>query len=160
MLREWSGSSETTLSEQNIWTWIWTIPLESNMLNLNSCECSSHFETLRSLSLSLSWICSRDSTTFPLNGCNPLGYLQNIANKNQHLNQPAVSSESSSKHLGIIELIGKSRHIRHGAHVVPCGPTAQAAHVPDVLFRQRGRGIELHEAVHRGELAAGTGPGP
>ena len=115
------------------------------MLNFCSCEFSFYFQPLR------------------------LGFVR-LKNKNKWMSHWEKSSTASNKHtqsqvlhpspkhLGIVELIGESRHVCHRAHVVPCGPTSQTAHIPDVLFRQLGRRIELHEAVHRGELAAGSRP--
>lgn len=101
-----------------------------------------------------SWISSRDSEIeqrFPK-------WISHGENNTWPSTTPG-SSLSSSEHLGIVELIGKSRHICHRAQVVPCRPTTQTAHIPDVLFRQLSWWIELHEAVHRGEIAAGTRPG-
>ena len=127
---------------------IWTVrPLESNMLNLNSCECSSHFQALRLGFLQG----TQKEQRFPK-------WISHWENNTSPSTNPG-SSLPSSEHLGIIELIGKSRHICHRAQVVPCSPTTQTAHIPDVLFRQLSWWIELHEAVHNSEIAAGTRPG-
>ena len=114
---------------------VWTVrPLESNMLNLNSCEWSSHFQALRLGFLQG----TQKEQRFPK-------WISHWENNTSPSTNPG-SSLPSSEHLGIIELIGKSRHICHRAHVVPCSPTTQTAHIPDVLFRQLSWWIELHEA--------------
>ena len=53
--------------------------------------------------------------------------------------------------LGVVELISEARHVRHGAQIIARRPTAQAAHVPDIL-ENSAETIFLLDAPNRAKL--------